>query len=209
VESIARSLACALMLTAATSMATESRVRDAADPAEAINWAHPAPRDRLHDCTSLDRSLTVAVPEAQREDAIRRLEKTAIVELDPTDARAVVELYLGPKLSATDLIKRAIAGLDDTRREALVQRRGSWTVKEQQRLDRLTKSLSDPGTSKLRPFLVRALVRNEATGMFFVQICGNELDVEHGALGAAGLPSRQVPLVVFLQDKPATVYVAP
>jgi hypothetical protein len=171
------------------------------------SWEHPAPAG-LHDCTALDPSLIVAVPPAHRPEAIERLETTEIVELDPTEGRAVLDLYLGPALSAADLIKREIAKLDEQRREQLEHHRGSWTLFAQERLDRLTKTLSDRKTAKLRPFLVRAVVKNELTGGFGARVCGNELDISHASLGQTMVPSTHVPVVVFLESKPTAVYVA-
>jgi hypothetical protein len=84
---------------------------------------------------------------------------------------------------------------------------GSWSADDQQRLDLLAKTMSDAAGSNLRPFLVRAVAKHEATGAFFASVCGESLVMVHGSLGHSTPPSIRVPVIVFLQKRPAAVYV--
>jgi hypothetical protein len=68
--------------------------------------------------------------------------------------------------------------------------------------------LNSPNPSlQLRPFLVRAVAKNEVPA-FAVNICGDVLHVVHGSLGrSAPPPSHRVPLVIMLDRVPSRVEV--
>src|SRR5262249_33814371 len=124
--------------------------------AGADGWENPPPAG-LPECTSVDRSLVFAVPIALRREAIARLENVTIVELTAPALGAVLDLPVGTTLSGVDPIKNEIERLREQRRAALENHQGSWSIADQQRLDRLWTIMSDPITSNLRPFLVRAV----------------------------------------------------
>jgi hypothetical protein len=63
-----------------------------------------------------------------------------------------------------------------------------------------------PSTGK--PMLVRGLVLNRGTGAFGVAISGDQLAVHHGSLGKHAVPMQKQPLIVFLDETPAKVYVS-
>jgi hypothetical protein len=175
-----------------------------ADPTGAAGWENP-PAD-LPECTSIDRSLIFAVPIAGRPEAIARLENVAIVEITAPQLHALLDLPAGTNGFGADQIKNEIGRLREQRRVALENHQGSWSTADRQRLDRLTTTMSDPTTSNLRPFLVRAVAKFEGTGAFFGSICGENLVILHGSLGYSIPPSIHVPVIVFLQKKPMTVY---
>jgi hypothetical protein len=176
-----------------------------ADPTGADGWENPPPAD-LRECISIDRSLIFAVPIAGRPEAIARLESGAIVELMAPELHALLDLPAGTTGFGVDQIKNEIGRLKEQRRVALESHQGSWSTADQQRLDRLTTTMSDPTTSNLRPFLVRAVAKFEGTGAFFGSICGENLIILHGSLGYTSPPSIHMPVIVFLQKKPMTVY---
>jgi hypothetical protein len=172
-----------------------------AEPTGADGWENP-PRADLHECASIDRSLIFAVQFARRPEAIARLENVAIVELTIPE---LDDLDV-PVRTGVDQIKSEIGRLRERRRAALEDHQGSWSIADQQRLDRLTTTMSDPTTPNLRPFLVCAVAKNEGTGGFFASICGENLEIIHGSLCYSIPPSIRVPVVIFLQKKPVTVY---
>jgi hypothetical protein len=67
--------------------------------------------------------------------------------------------------------------------------------------------LADTPANTPRPFLVRAIVKNEVAGRFDVTACADGLHVIHASLGQDIPPSTRLPIVVFLDRRPATVYV--
>jgi hypothetical protein len=67
---------------------------------------------------------------------------------------------------------------------------------------------SVPAGRGLRPFLVRAVAKYEGTGAFEADMCGTSLPIVHGSLGHSTPPSIRAPIVVFLPNLPAKVYVS-
>jgi len=57
------------------------------------------------------------------------------------------------------------------------------------------------------PYLVRALVLNEATGGFSLYLDGDDLCVFHGSLGHSPVPMTRHPVVVYLERPPKRVLV--
>jgi hypothetical protein len=177
-----------------------------ASPEGTDAWESPPPAS-LHDCSSINGSLVVPVPMAHRSDAISRLKNVALVELTPPGVQALLDLPAGIPWSGVDQLKKESERLKKQRREALENHQGSWNGVAQQQLDSVTKTLSDPTTSSLRPFLVRAVVKNEGTDGFFASVCDESLVVVHGSLGHSTPPSIRAPVIVILQKKPSVVYV--
>lgn len=56
-------------------------------------------------------------------------------------------------------------------------------------------------------FLIRAVFLNRSTGKFKVTAVGSELLVEHGSLGHSAVPMKRQALIVWLPQKPETVFV--
>ena len=63
-------------------------------------------------------------------------------------------------------------------------------------------SMEASGDGSLRPFLVRAVAKNDAP-TFLAYVCGDLLVVLHGSLGRSTPPSRRAPLVILLDRLPA------
>lgn len=166
------------------------------------------PPANLRDCSDLDESLVVPVPVRHRLRAIARLKNVAIVKLSRSDSMTLLGRRPGNNWSGRDEVRSAIERLKEQRLEELEHRKGSWSLHDQQRLDGLMKMIADPRTSELRPFLVRAVAKNERTGGFFASLCGESLEIIHGSLGYSTPSSIRAPVIVFLRTKPRTIYVS-
>jgi hypothetical protein len=59
-----------------------------------------------------------------------------------------------------------------------------------------------------KPYLVRATAKNEATGVFYAQVCGGALWISHHSLGRDIPPSVRLPVVVFLDRPPTRLFVS-
>ena len=173
-------------------------------PTGADAWESFPPAN-LPDCHSIDRSLLVPVPTTHRSEAIARLNNTSFVELTRPQMVALVGREVG---SGEGLLKNEIQRLREQRREALQNHRGSWSLYDQQRLDSVSKTMSHSAGPRLRPFLVRAVAKYEGTGGFGADMCGTSLSIVHGSLGHSTPPSIRAPIVVFLPNLPAKVYVS-
>jgi hypothetical protein len=75
-----------------------------------------------------------------------------------------------------------------------------------QAADLIGEPLSDaPGA---QPYLVRGVYLRRQTGRFVAYVSGEKLIVHHGSLGSGPAPMKRQALVLQLERKPATVFVA-
>jgi hypothetical protein len=89
--------------------------------------------------------------------------------------------------------------------EQLLQNVAVVELTDQQAADFVGQLLPEaPGT---KPYLVRGVYLNRATGQFSVQISGDQLVVHHGSLGASAVPMKRQALVLQLEHAPAEVFV--
>ncbi len=84
---------------------------------------------------------------------------------------------------------------------------GSWSLADQDRLDRLQHLAVDSGSAALRPFLILGVAKYEGTGAFMATVCRDSLIIAHGSLGHRELRSTRLPVIVFLVRAPDHVYV--
>jgi hypothetical protein len=192
----------ALALFVAGSVGGGADIAKAADPDD---WENPPPAS-LHDCSSIDESLVVPVPLAQRSEATGRLDDVTLVELTPKEVLAFLGSTPEAGSSGLDRIRKAAERLKEQRREELEDHHGSWSISDQQRFDNLSKMMTDRSASDLRPYLVRAVAKNEGTGAFLASLCGEGLEIIHVSLGHSTPPTVRAPVIVFLQTKPAAIY---
>lgn len=161
-------------------------------------------------CVKIDDALVLPVLSDKRADAITLLESVPYVALDEGRASSLTEQWT-PKanayVSATRLVAVTIALLEE--REVLVTTKhvGGFSLADKNRLDGLRKLMQSQSLSKLMPYLVRGIVKNEWTGGFSAALCDGDLWISHLSLGVRVPPSRRVPVVVFLEKAPAHVYV--
>jgi hypothetical protein len=166
------------------------------DPWEATQ----APQHNPDSCKKLDDALVAPVPEAARAEAISRLESVSAIALDEPEAARLLGVPAS-EASAAWRLSAAISELEDEKRQ------GSWGPLDQERLDALQALSGGAAPPALKPYLVRAVAKNEQTGHFRATRCGDDLVVSHGSLGHSTPRSTRLPLVVFLERAPVNIYV--
>lgn len=161
-------------------------------------------------CFPIDPSLVAPVIALERASAIIQLQSSSIIEIDNQQAGRLMG-FRGSNGSsggrASDLIGAEIGKLEEQKRLQLEEHKGGWSLASQDRLSELRYFLNATDTSKLRPFLSRAIAKNEHTGAFSASLCGPILWITHASLGESLTPSIRLPVVVFLDRAPTTVYV--
>jgi hypothetical protein len=155
----------------------------------------------------MDGSLIEPVAVRHRTAAITRLANTSFIALNEREASELLDLPSNEPASGTERIRAAISSLEERRRSALEDHIGSWSLADQDRLDRLHHHAVNPESSTLTPFLVRAIAKYEGTGAFVATVCGDSLIIVHESLGHNGPRSTRLPVVVFLARVPSHVYV--
>jgi hypothetical protein len=184
-----------------------------AGPSVAEDWERESAKQRLPDrslCSPIDRALIRPTIPSQRPAAISQLEKLPVMEIDEHRAAVLVEAPGSAETSdsATSVIGKAIAELQARKRRELVDHQGSWSLADQDRLDKLELLKKSATLSTLRPFLVRAIAKYELTGGFDANNCGETLWIVHESLGKQTPASIPLPVVVFLSKPPTNVYVS-
>jgi hypothetical protein len=154
----------------------------------------------------IDEVLIVPVPKEHRPEAIAKLQNTSAVPLGARDASALLDLPADSAPERTRVLEAIVQKLDAQRRCKPCDV-GPWTPEDQQHLDHLKAVASKPFSAGLRPFLVRAVARNEVTAGFRAATCGDSLVIFWGGLGHSTPPSIRIPVVLFLQHAPKKVYV--
>ncbi len=179
---------------------------NAADTVDA--WEGSDAQERaLRGCIAIDQSLFAPVPSAHRAEAISKLEKIPVAALSEKQATAILALESDPSMaSAPDRIKATIKQLREQKRLELDEKIGSWGQVFQERLSALEALDASLTPRDLKPYLVRAIGKNEFTGGFYISVCGKTVAVTHGSLGRGPTPPTiHLPIVVFLGDTPKSV----
>jgi hypothetical protein len=179
----------------------------------AEDWERESATQRLPDrslCSPIDRALIRPTIQSQRPEAIAQLEKLPFIEVDEHRAAILVEAPGSAETSdsAASVIGKAIAELQARKRRELVDHQGSWSLADQDRLDKLELLKKSATLSTLRPFLARAIAKYEFTGAFDANKCGETLWIAHESLGKQTPASIPLPVVVFLNKPPTNVYVS-
>jgi hypothetical protein len=161
-------------------------------------------------CFELDRALIIPVPQDQRAEAIARLESVPALRLDDADAARFLHIVqTQPRQGlVTNFVDKAIANLREQKRKELDERVGSWGPMEEERLTKLVALRDSPHLLDLKPYLVRAVAKNEFTGAFWVTSCDDAVFVMHGSLGHAIPQSQRLPIILFLDHLPKHVYIS-
>ncbi|SRR5258706_8628725 len=194
----------AILLAASMALAaTETgRSRETPDPWERNSGViRPTPET----CAAVDRVFIAPVSQSERANAISQLDRYPVVTLDAGGAAKLLNLPQGADASPTRLLQEAIAKLESQKRLEIEQRIGSWSVADQNRLEELERLARSPNVSMRRPYLARAISKNES-GMFRASLCSDILWVSHFSLGVTTPPSLRSPIVVYLERQPRTVY---
>jgi hypothetical protein len=179
----------------------------------AVSWERDGAKQKPDpsQCTPLERALILPTIPSQRGVAIAQLERTPVIELDPRDVAKMVELPGSNEVSdsASRVVSKTIAELEERKRQELIDHIGSWSLADQSRLEELETLKKKNGTlSSLKPFLVRAIAKNEFTGEFIASLCGKTLEITHASLGKSTPASVPLPVVVFLNSAPTNVYLS-
>jgi hypothetical protein len=177
------------------------------EPLTPDSWESRAPTSELHDCISTDSALIVPVAVRHRGEAIARLDNTSFIGLNHREVSELLDLPADAPDSGAERIRAAIGGLEKRRRSELEDHVGSWSLADQDRLERLQHLAVDPGSAALRPFLVRGVAKYEGTGAFMATVCRDSLIISHGSLGHREPRSTRLPVIVFLMRAPDHVYV--
>jgi hypothetical protein len=154
-------------------------------------------------CESIASALIIPISDRQRGEAITLLERSPIV---PLAAEKASQLMESQYYSASKLVADRISQLEQERQTVLQTRKGSWSGAHEAKLVQLERLGKNPALAGMAPYLVRAVAQNEATGMFSVRACGEDLVVGHLSLGAARIPTKY-PIIVFLDRAPQRAFV--
>jgi hypothetical protein len=125
------------------------------EPLTPDSWESRAPAGELHDCISTDSALIVPVAVRHRAEAIARLDNTSFIGLNHWEASDLLDLPADAPASGAERIRAAISGLEKQRRSELEDHVGSWSLADQDRLDRLQHLAVDPGSAALRRMALR------------------------------------------------------
>lgn len=162
----------------------------------------------IEGCDQIPTPLVQALKDSARDQSIAILADVSAVQLTDEDAARLIDVSLDTNTSlASTLVATDLDELRARRHRAVVERRDSWTGADEVELASLSESYTAGDYQDYRPYLVRAVAKNEATGGFYASVCEGDLYVEHGSLGRSVPPSTRVPLVVFLRQPPSRVFV--
>ena len=159
----------------------------------------------------IPRHLIKVIPPKNLNEAIKSLESVSVLPLSLAEARLLVaEETLDPDLlleedakqSDAEAIRREKESKEPAFAGVTAQKMKTWAEENRQKAAE-TRSQK----SKLKPYLVRALVLNEGTGSFSVYQNISSICVFHGSLGKSAVPMQRRPIVVFLPRQPKKVYV--
>jgi hypothetical protein len=159
----------------------------------------------------IPRECIFPIPEQARETTIGMLSTTCVVSLS---IQQVKEL-----LSIEDLDMNA--PLEKAAQEA--DSKAEFRERSAEDPDRADRSESNKKSAqefrqmaakyrnmkdKLKPYLVRGLVLQEATGGFSVFQEGSTLWVSHGCLGGGPTSMKRRPIIILLEQEPKVVYLS-
>jgi hypothetical protein len=173
-----------------------------ADPWEGQGLSEPDRRA----CRPVPPDLVRPVTPARRQAAARLLDSAQAVVLDDAQAGAWIGVD-APKggALADRLLTDAIHALEERRIESWGEHAEKWSLAEQRSLDTLRQVWAEPH-APFQPVLVRAVAGVEATGAFDAAECGGVLAIRHLSRGASTPDVMHVPVIVFLEQPPASVH---
>jgi hypothetical protein len=156
-------------------------------------------------CHGIEKDTVLQVAIEHRPEAIAVLERSQFVALTGTEAARLTGVEAA-ELTLSQVVVSALARLTQERDRVLATRSGSWGGQEAQLVE-LERLAMKPDLASRRPYLVRAIVKNESTGGIGVSWCGDDLSVKNLFLGTKIPPSRRTAVVVFLEKVPVRVHV--
>jgi hypothetical protein len=153
------------------------------------------------------------VPDSMLIEAVRLLESTSVVPLSMGEVAILLPGQLvepNARLEAEIReAKKEAQKLEDMARRSPVDN----AILDNKQWEAMARELrADIETlqrafGRLKPYLVRGVVGFEGTGSFTGYVQGKELWIIHGSLGRGAPTLRRRPVVVLLEEQPATVHV--
>jgi hypothetical protein len=165
-----------------------------------VNW---------DDCKPVEPPLVRPLNAQSRGEGVAMLRDVSFIEV--TDAEGARLTGAGKQSHATNAERLISNYLDEMRvkkRRATVERRGSWSLEDENEFAFISRRSAAEAYRGYKPYLVRAIAKNEGTGTFYVYICGDDLEITHGSLGHSVPQSQRVPLVIYLKRQPQRVFAA-
>lgn len=162
----------------------------------------------IETCDEIPTSLLHEVTRPEREQSIASLTDVSTIQLTEEEAARLIDVpRLGDTSLASSLVAAELDALRARKHRAVVERRDRWSRVDEAVLASLSESFAAEVYETYRPYLVRAVAKNEGTGRFYASMCEDALYVHHGSLGRSIPPSTRVPIVVFLNQPPIEVFV--
>jgi hypothetical protein len=166
-------------------------------------------------CVELSLPMVRPTNPPQREAAVAMLSHAVFRRLSDGEAARLlgVQRRRGQPL-ATTVFEQDLGEMRQRKHRAEVERRDSWSVADQDELERLTARFETGDHRRYRPYLVRAVSKfgDHSTPTMFGSLCGGVLHLMTLTFSYTIPPSVRVPTVVFLLRPPervvATVTVA-
>ena len=144
----------------------------------------------------------------RRRVAVRLTAPVSAIELSDENAARLIDAPWEENISlASALVANELDELRARKHRAEVERRDSWNGNNEAALNAQSLKYAAGSYEDYKPYLLRAIAKNEGTGAFYAFICSSGLYIEHGSLGHSIPPSTKVPLVVFLRQQPHRVFV--
>lgn len=205
-----RMIALALGMILSAGCSAPSQSSDGAEVQASIDeWETPGlVSAAIEGCEQTPTKLVQELKPSVRDQSIAMLADVSAFHLSDEDAARLIDVSLGINTSlASTLVATDLEELRARRHRAVVESRDSWSGADEVELASLSESYQAGSYQDYRPYLVRAVAKNEATGHFYASMCEGDLYVEHGSLGHSVPPSTRVPLLVFLSQPPNRVFV--
>jgi len=159
----------------------------------------------------LPTQLVIPVAKSELQKAIEMLKNNQIIKIDYHTAAQLVGINaINPDYLLFKAYSEAEQKAKNKNEEAKdpffagnAAKRMQKEANDYYRYAAYTKTLH----GKLKAYLVRALVLNEATGGFSVYSKGSELWIYHHSLGKEFGPIKRYPIILFLEKQPTNIYI--
>src|SRR5690606_18565656 len=107
------------------------------------------------------------------EMAVTRLENASVVRLDEAAEQNLRHRVVSSGTTAKELFADTLRQMEARRREALEERRGSWSRYDETEFQRVRTLLNSDQNQNYRPYLVRAFRWKDQPTLIRVSVCGS------------------------------------
>ena len=166
-------------------------------------WENPVEKFNQNQiCQSVPKIWTLPISADKRAEAIKKLDTQFAIELSDAEFSYWSSVPIdGEGSAAWQILAMARDKLkkdpDKRRNDFCDNKSGAECLYE-------LKSLSGSGASK--PFLIRAIAKNEFTGVLGAAECEDGIHISHFSLGRSTPPTIKMPTIVFLTRPPHDVF---